>query len=330
MKVSRRLRLAFGAAIALLFTWLVLRNVHLRDLFDAFAGANYLWLCGAYISFAFGYAARIERWRSMLVAGNPQIRWRDCSGPLFAGFAVNNLFPFRVGDVLRCFAFNRTLGSTSGVLIATLFIERLFDLLMVVIFFGISIRLFGIDSYGLLGIGATALLAIAALISVALLLPSLLRPTLRLFAGLLSKLSPGNRARITGEVERSISTLEQMSGIRFFPRLFILSAFAWFAEGLVFYMSARSLPILDSPNAAWIALPVGTLSTLIPSTPGYIGTFDYFTVHAMEISGNSAIASTAYALLVHFVLWLPPTVGGGVYLALCPPSIRDVLRRRTE
>jgi uncharacterized membrane protein YbhN (UPF0104 family) len=67
-----------------------------------------------------------------------------------------------------------------------------------------------------------------------------------------------------------------------------------------------------------LALPVGTLATLIPSTPGYVGTFDYFTVRAMSVLGNSISASTAYALLVHILLWLPPTLIGGLYLLLNP------------
>ncbi|HSC81948.1 MAG TPA: lysylphosphatidylglycerol synthase domain-containing protein, partial [Chitinolyticbacter sp.] len=61
-------------------------------------------------------------------------------------------------------------------------------------------------------------------------------------------------------------------------------------------------------------LPVGTLATLIPSTPGYVGTFDYFTVRAMTALGNGQVVATAYALLVHALLWLPPTLAGGAYL----------------
>jgi uncharacterized membrane protein YbhN (UPF0104 family) len=65
-------------------------------------------------------------------------------------------------------------------------------------------------------------------------------------------------------------------------------------------------------------LPVGTLATVIPSTPGYAGTFDFFTARAMTASGNAAAAATAFALLVHVLLWLPPTIAGGIYLLLHP------------
>ena len=99
-------------------------------------------------------------------------------------------------------------------------------------------------------------------------------------------------------------------------KLIAWSVAVWLAEGCVFWFSALALSSIKFPIAGWFALPVGTLATLIPSTPGYVGTFDYFTVRAMTSMGNSHIASTAYAILVHVLLWLPPTLIGGVYLFL--------------
>jgi len=63
-----------------------------------------------------------------------------------ASFAANNVLPFRAGDVLRSFAFNRKLGTTSGVVIATLFVERLLDLLILLILLGAALAFFNLDS----------------------------------------------------------------------------------------------------------------------------------------------------------------------------------------
>ena len=101
-------------------------------------------------------------------------------------------------------------------------------------------------------------------------------------------------------------------------RLVLWSLAAWLAEGCVFWFAGLALSSIGAPLAGWLALPVGTLSTLIPSTPGYVGTFDYFTVRAMSALGNDTTPATAYALLVHILLWLPPTIIGGAYLLLHP------------
>jgi ABC-type molybdate transport system permease subunit len=34
----------------------------------------------------------------------------------------------------------------------------------------------------------------------------------------------------------------------------------------------------------------------------------------MVAAGNDSISAAAFAFLVHLVLWLPPTVAGGLYM----------------
>jgi hypothetical protein len=65
-------------------------------------------------------------------------------------------------------------------------------------------------------------------------------------------------------------------------------------------------------------MPVGTLSTIFPSTPGFIGTFDYFTTQAMVAPGNTLVSATAFALLVHALLWLCSSIVGGIYILSRP------------
>ena len=82
-------------------------------------------------------------------------------------------------------------------------------------------------------------------------------------------------------------------------------------EGSVFWCVAKAMPAITQPVAGWLALPVGTLATLLPSTPGYVGTFDFFVIKAAEAMGNPAAAAAGFALMVHLVLWLPATLTGG-------------------
>ena len=96
------------------------------------------------------------------------------------------------------------------------------------------------------------------------------------------------------------------------------SALAWMFEGCVFWFAALALPSVTEPQGAWLALPVATFATLIPSTPGYVGTFDYFTAWAMIQFGNAPAPAAAAAFLVHTLLWLPPTILGGAYLLSHP------------
>lgn len=96
--------------------------------------------------------------------------------------------------------------------------------------------------------------------------------------------------------------------------LVFLTVVVWTIEGWIFVCSALSVPALAVPEASLVALPMGTLSTLIPSAPGFIGTFEYFIVISMTEMGNSIAAASVYALIVHGVLAFPSLLLGGIYL----------------
>ena len=124
--------------------------------------------------------------------------------------------------------------------------------------------------------------------------------------------------KILDEIQKGFSALEHMSTGHTMAILILWSMLAWIFEGFLFWLSALALPSITHPMAAWLALPIGTLATILPSTPGYVGTFDFFTIKAMTVLGNTLGASTAYELLVHVMLWIPPTLVGGLYLLIYP------------
>jgi uncharacterized membrane protein YbhN (UPF0104 family) len=95
-----------------------------------------------------------------------------------------------------------------------------------------------------------------------------------------------------------------------------LSVLAWAFEGSVFATVAAAVHATVSPLGPWFSLGTGTLATLIPSSPGYVGTFDYFAAQGLAAYGAPPEVSVAFALTVHAVLWAPLTAAGLVYLVL--------------
>jgi uncharacterized protein (TIRG00374 family) len=309
-------RLLLGLGCAAFFAWLILRQIDVVQIRGAFSGAQRTWIAAALTAFCTGYAARIQRWRIMLRVDNPGLRWRDCAGPLLGSFAANNVLPLRAGDVLRAFAFNARLGTGSGTVVATLFVERLLDLLMVLVLLGTTLALFGMETSRLAGVGSLVLAAGAGAILAVLLFPQAFAPLVLTAGRVVARVMPGRGVKLLAGIDQSLATLRHLSRGSTMVQLVAWSVMAWTAEGCVFWCAALALPSLAAPLAGWLALPVGTLATLIPSTPGYVGTFDYFTVKAMTELGNTTAGATAYALLVHALLWLPATLGGGLYLLL--------------
>lgn len=326
MMAKKILRLVLGIGLAAFFVWLIVRQIDADQVGQAFGQANSAWIGAALAAFVAGYAARIERWRVMLNLDNPALHWRACAGPLLGSFATNNVLPFRAGDVLRAFAFNHRLGTSSSAVVATLFVERLLDLLMVLVLLGTTLALFGMDTSQFAGVGSLVLIAGALAILGVLLFPQIFAPLALTCARLAARIAPRIGEKLLAGITKSFDTLQYLAKGSTMVRLVAWSIVAWVGEGCVFWFAALALPSLAAPLGAWLALPVGTLATLMPSTPGYVGTFDYFTVKAMVSLGNATGAATAYALLVHALLWLPPTLAGGLYLLLHPVGQREKLK----
>jgi uncharacterized protein (TIRG00374 family) len=307
-----------GLGLAVLFAYLFMRQMALDELLVLLSSVQLGWVMAGLLLFLLGYGARIARWRLMLALDNPGIAWQACAGPLLASFALNNLLPLRLGDIARAFAFSRSLGVGSTQALATLLVERLLDLLIVLAILGVALQWFSISASKLLGLGGLVLLALALGILLLLCAPRICVALARLLLHFLTRLLPGLSAKLGNEVDKAELILTRMASKRVMSRLLAWSCLVWLAEGGVYWLLAKSLTALSQTTASWLALPVGTLSTLIPSTPGYVGTFDYFTMQAMLALGNEAAAAGAYALLVHALLWLPVTVLGGLYLMLSP------------
>lgn len=327
--MKRPLQLSLGIALAALFLWLILRHIDTAELLQALAGAHAGWLTAAVALFYVGYACRIERWHIMLTQGNPRLRWRHCAGPLMASVAANNVLPFRAGDLLRAFGFNRRLGIDAATSLTTLMVERLLDLLMVIALLAAALTWFGVEAGAVVSMSGGVLGALALVILVVLLFPARFRRPAETLARFVGRFSARLGERLLAELQKVFAAMAHTSQARTMYRLVAWSLAAWLFEAGVFYCVARALAGLAQPAAAWLATPVGTLATVIPSTPGYVGTFDFFTARAMTAAGNAPTPAAAYAFLVHAVLWLPPTLAGGLYLMLRPLSLDERTKSRT-
>ena len=60
-------------------------------------------------------------------------------------------------------------------------------------------------------------------------------------------------------------------------------------------MVGMALRLDPSLGAYWFSMGGGTFATLIPGTPGHVGTFDFFTTEAMQGFGVDHTRSATYA-----------------------------------
>lgn len=302
------MRLWLGLAISLIFLGLLLTQFDLSGSLGRIQSAKPGWLVLALAALAADFCLRISRWTQLLGHFNPAIRWRDAAGPFLGSFALNNVVPLRAGDIARAFAFTEELGAQSSRVTSTLIVERVLDLTTLLFFLLLSLILLrdnaglhwvDTSTYGLLALALTAILLVLA--------------TPHWWQRLV-ELSPLRQTSVGLFINEVLQGLEVYRGVLLWARLLGLSLAAWTLEGLVFLFCCLSLSATPVPVGPWFAMAVGSLGTLLPSSPGYIGTFDYFAALALSSTGLEEAAASSATILVHLVLWAPITLTGGIYL----------------
>jgi len=310
------LKLAAGISVTVFFLWLLLRNLDLGALKSAFFNLDSRFILLALAFLATGYYVRIARWWWMLRVLEPGLRFSTCVWPFITSIAVNNVLPLRAGDALRIFGFRTQLRSPAMRIAGTLVVERLFDLLALLTFFFIGLMGLPPGTFPATFVKLAAWLAGS---SVTLLFVFILFS--QKFAELLQWIT--HRPIL---IQRGWSDKVQLLGTHFIESLTILrsplrvlvlfcfSVATWACEGAVFATVAHALGSGAGAIAPWFSLATGTLATLLPSSPGYVGTFDYFAMQGLVAYGASSETAAAFALTVHAVLWLPLTAAGLLYL----------------
>jgi glycosyltransferase 2 family protein len=277
-------------------------------------GSAEWWLLAPAIGLYFiGASLRSMRWGQLLPEHH--LRFSTLFRALIVGFTVNNLLPLRMGEVARAYLLARWGRVPYAATVASLVVERVLDGLSLAILLLVALWLLpGAPAY-LLAVGAIAaagFLAGASLLAVAAWRASALTALVGFFARWLpSRLRP-MLVSATESFARSLSVVHDP--IRLL-RLLALSLLAWCSELGLFFVLMFSVGI---PGTYPLALLVGSaanFATLLPSSPGYAGTFDAaLTRVAQDGLSIPAGVAGAYDIIVHATLFLPVVLVGTLML----------------
>lgn len=311
--LGRVVKLGVGVLVSLVFLYATFAAVDFAKVSDAIGRARPGWLLVGMGFVALAYFLKIFRWTTMLRSLGANVSLAQAATPFMGGIALNNVLPFRAGDIIRVTAAERFTGVPPSGQLGTLVLERLLDLfvLMLILFVTISVSATSVLDEALVAGLKLAALAIAVGIAVFIAAPKPLRLLVRWAEDRVPRLRPLGEAVL--RLSDAVATLSRPA---FVLRVTAISIAAWLAEGGAFYSVGQALGIAPSLDAALLALSVGTLSTIIPSSPGYVGTFHYFTARVISAFGGSQAGAAAYAILIHALLWVSTTLTGFLLLAL--------------
>jgi uncharacterized protein (TIRG00374 family) len=293
--------LVVGVPVSAVFLWLAVRSTDMNLVWETLKAAKPGDVVVAVVAMMVVYVVQAIRWR-VIVGGHASRR--QYVGLVVGGVAVNNVLPGRIGDVLRGVWLARLERIPSGRALATVVYDRAADVVALVALLVISVP-FTVRPTWLLRIaigGIVLALLIAAFLVAAHVFARLHERTERVRSrarrvgrDLLDGLaSPPSRGRIVVALALS------------FAAWGIWTVGAWFV--------ARSLGIHLSVLDSVLVAAVVNLGVAIPSSPGFIGTYQWLCVATLSLLGIARGPALAFSILLHATWYVPTTLAGGVFL----------------
>ncbi|NJL92648.1 MAG: flippase-like domain-containing protein [Anaerolineae bacterium] len=156
-----------------------------------------------------------------------------------------------------------------------------------------------------------------------------LRPALarRVYSMLIRRLFPERlEARLLEIADHFMTGLETLRTPRLLALTWAFSLLTWLVEASTYWIVQQAFGFEVSFWVLLLVIASANLVTILPSTPGYFGTFHgMVTVILTAFSVNGEQAG-AYAIVMHMVLWLPVTVLGAGFLWQQGMTWRDLGR----
>ena len=258
------------------------------------------WLALGLAFYVVATLIRGERWHWILSFVHVEAPRRDCYALTTVGYMGNNVLPARAGEALRVVLLSNRTEASKRTVIGSIIAERLLDVLALAVIFVVTV-------YGVLGarvlptdrpilaagIGVLMLLAVCAGLWV-------LRRH-HVFERVREWLRP------LADAPRALLASE---GVVLLLATFVL----WAVEAGVYYAVARSVDLGISMTGALYLVALTNFVAALPAAPGSIGTFDAAVAWGAHRLGASGSAAVSYLLMLRFVLYVPITVVGFLFL----------------
>ena len=294
---GKALIIALGLVVSAAFAYVAVRGAHPQRTWDALASARVEWLVAALVLMIAAFFLRAIRWWTLFApTGRPPLR--DVTEATYVGYLANALLPARAGEAAKSIALNRSSNTPVAESIATIFVERAWDVLsLVLLLFLMLPALPHVTWVRGAGVLAAALLAVVALIAFVVVrwgerpLRALVAPLrwVPFVPSVLVEHAPGQFVQgLAGLVKARIAAVS-----------FLLTTLSWIVLGVAYWLVMVAFDLGLSPLAGELVVIGIGLAMVLPSSPGAIGVFEGATVVVLGAYGIDPSVALSYALVLH-------------------------------
>jgi len=325
-----KIKFWIGLVISLAFLWLAFQGQDFGKIGQALGEANYWWLLPALGAYFAGVWIRAVRWHYLL-GPIKKVPVNRLFPVVVIGYMANDVLPIRMGEVVRAYVLGKRENVSKFGTLATIVVERIMDGITMLLFLA-GAALFVTINKDIEGIEKLAAIVFLLFIAIFFAVASNRNILLKLESFGLKLLPSAIRPKVAGLADKFIDGLQVLRQWRDLLVVFGLSVAAWLCEAAMYWMVALAFAGLNlSWQAVIMTLAVANLFTLVPSTPGYVGPFDFAANQVLVgvFLVNKELASS-YVILLHAALYFPVTLWGVYYWIREQFSFKEAEQERTQ
>jgi hypothetical protein len=320
--------LVIGLVISAVFLYIGLKGLDLSDVWRDARAINIGWVAVGATIYFLAVWGRTWRWHYLLRSIKP-VSFRALFPVVVIGYMGNNVYPFRAGEVIRAYVLRRNEDVSLSASLATIVVERIFDGLVMLIFVFVALPFADFKATWLREIVFFSTILFWGAFMVFLIMA--LRPAhmRRLYTVVFERALPGKwAASATGLADHFMLGLQNLRHPRDLAMTLVSSIFIWLTETTKYWFVMQAFDFKVSFFALMVMTAVVNLATTIPSSPGYVGTFDTPGIKTLTAYGVKETVAASYTLVLHAALWLPITLLGFYFFYREGISWRDFRRAR--
>ena len=299
-------------SISGLFLWLAARQVEVDSFVAAMKAAD-----PTLVAIAFGLTIAVcllrgIRWR-LLFSFAQRVPYISLLSVLMIGFLANNLLPARLGEVTMAFLIHHKERVGKSRAVGVILLDRLFDVFALVTLLS-PVLLDPSFPPWVQGIGVVG--GIGCVVGVCVIWLSVRHQTVsRRIATRIAGVLPD---RIADRAMQFFNMFLEGLGVIVDPvrvvLIFLVSLSIWASLAVGVYLLGIAFGFDLSYGAAVTVMAIVNLGLIIPSSPGFIGTFQLFCVAALGLYGIDKSSALSFSVIYHLSQWLPTTLLGYYFL----------------
>jgi glycosyltransferase 2 family protein len=305
-------RLIIGCLIGLVFLYLAGRKVDFSLMWEAFTRVNYWFVLLAVPIIFFSHFLRALRWR-YLMDPIKRVDLASLFSALLIGYMANILMPAHLGELLRAYLLGKKREVSASSTFATIVVERIIDVFALLLLMVFAILLYPFPDW-INKAGYAMLVGTVGLFVFLILLKKYFSFFERFLNLVFRPLSKGLQERLVRGIGRFVSGIVPLRSVWDYPVVAVLSVVIWACYGFIIHLVLYAFDFVSVYHLPWstslIVLVVTTIGIVVPSSPGYVGTYHWLCQISLAMFGVPAGPALSFAILTHGVNFLPVLIAG--------------------